>query len=130
MPTSDPAATAFRLTVGQVAEQSGVAPSAVRFYEARGLIEAERSATNQRLFTESAACRIQVGRLAQRVGLTVRESADLLGRLPIDPQPEDWRNVAGALIQRAHERVRELETHLDALGSHGKICEIDPDPHR
>lgn len=112
------------LTVRDVAEESGIAPSAVRFYEEHGVIDAVRTAGNQRRFDSSAACRIQVGRLAQRVGLTVREVADLFAELPPDPQPADWQVVAARLVAEARARVADLEAHLDALGSDAKLCEI------
>src|SRR5699024_12263799 len=72
------------LTVGVVAAGSGVAASAVRFYEEHGVIRAVRTSTNQRRFDDSAVPRIQLAKLAQRIGLTVREIADLFAHLPRD----------------------------------------------
>lgn len=111
-------------TVSEVAADSGVAPSAVRFYEKHGVVNAVRTAGNQRRFDESAACRIQIAKLAQRVGLTVREIADLYTGLPADPEPEDWGRVADQLIAQAQQRVADLKTQLDSLGSDAKLCEI------
>ena len=112
------------LTVSAVATESGVAPSAVRFYEKHGVIHAVRTAGNQRRFAESAACRIQVAKLAQRVGLTIREIAELFADLPADPQPEDWQEVADALAREAEQRVADLKTQLSALGSGAKLCDL------
>ncbi|WP_216694913.1 MerR family DNA-binding transcriptional regulator [Dietzia psychralcaliphila] len=124
-PTAGSEASATGLiTVGDVAARSGVAPSAVRFYDNHGVINAVRTASNQRRFDESAACRIQIAKLAQRVGLTVREIAELLGPLPATPEPEDWNRVADMLIFQAEQRVADLRAQLDALGSDAKLCEI------
>lgn len=112
------------LTVSEVAAESGVASSAVRFYEKHGVIGATRTAGNQRRFAESAICRIEVARLAQRVGLTVREIAELFADLPADPGPEDWERVADELMREAEQRVRTLATQLDSLGSGARLCEI------
>ncbi|MDX2358583.1 MerR family transcriptional regulator [Dietzia sp. PP-33] len=111
-------------TVGDVAAKAGVAPSAVRFYDKHGVINAVRTTSNQRRFDESAPCRIQVARLAQRVGLTVREIAELFSAFPAEPEPEDWKRVADMLISQAEQRVADLKTQLDALGSGDKLCEI------
>lgn len=111
-------------TVSDVAIESGVAPSAVRFYEKHGVINAVRTAGNQRRFDESAACRIQIAKLAQRVGLTVREIAELFTDLPADPSYDDWGRVADQLVAGAEQRVADLKAQLDAIGTEAKLCEI------
>jgi MerR family redox-sensitive transcriptional activator SoxR len=116
--------TAFTRTVGEVAAESGVAPSAVRFYEQHGVITAVRTAGDQRRFDESAACRIRVAKVAQRVGLTVREIADIFASLPHDPEPQDWGRVAGTLIAEAEARTAALKTHLVAMQSGAKLCDL------
>lgn len=113
------------LTVGDVAEASGVAPSAVRFYEQHGVVHAVRDGANQRRFDESAACRIKVAKVAQRVGLTVREIADVFADLPGDPEPEDWHRIARTLVVEAEERMRRLRAELDSITAGGRLCEID-----
>ncbi|WP_341721068.1 MerR family transcriptional regulator [Micromonospora sp. FIMYZ51] len=115
------------LGVGDVAVDSGVAPSAVRFYENHGVIKAVRTSGNQRRFDDSAACRIQVAKLAQRVGLSVREIADLFADLSDDPTPEEWGRVAEQLVTEAEERVRHLKAQLAAVASGAKLCEIGRD---
>lgn len=112
------------LTVSEVARDSGVAASAVRFYEKHGVVTADRTAGNQRRFDDAAICRIQVARLAQRVGLTVREIADLFAALPAEPDPEDWEQVADRLVAEAEQRITNLRTQLESLGSEGKLCEL------
>ncbi|WP_277213599.1 MerR family transcriptional regulator [Isoptericola croceus] len=110
--------------VSEVAAASGVAPSAVRFYEKHGVVRAVRTSGNQRRFDDSAACRIQVAKLAQRVGLTVREIADLYADLPADPRPEDWARIAEQLVVEAQRRVADLRAGLDVLATDTKLCEI------
>ena len=68
------------LTIGQVAARAGLAPSALRFYEAEGLIRARRSGGGQRRFHRDVLRRIAFVRVAQRVGLTVGEVRDALAR--------------------------------------------------
>ncbi|MFI7024552.1 MerR family transcriptional regulator [Micromonospora sp. NPDC049900] len=112
------------LTVGDVAARSRVAPSAVRFYANHGVISAGRTTGNQRRFEASAVCRIEVARVAQRVGLTVREIAALFDGLSADPTPEEWGQVAHRLVSEAEERLADLRTHLAALGSGTRLCDI------
>jgi MerR family redox-sensitive transcriptional activator SoxR len=116
-----PAAT---LTVSDVAAASGCAPSAVRFYEQHGVITAVRTLGNQRRFDESAPCRLKVAKLAQRVGLTVREIADIFADLPPTPDAEPWGRIANILITEAEARVSELRQRLDEMASGTKLCEI------
>ncbi|HZH18932.1 MAG TPA: MerR family transcriptional regulator [Geodermatophilus sp.] len=113
------------LTVSDVAAASGVAPSAVRFYEKHGLVTARRTAGDQRRFDDSAACRIKVAKVAQGVGLTVREIADVFSDLPADPAPEDWARIAAVLVEEAEARVAALRARLDAINAGGRLCEID-----
>ncbi|NRQ36895.1 MerR family DNA-binding transcriptional regulator [Nonomuraea sp. NN258] len=111
-------------TVSDVAAESGVAPSAVRFYEKYGVITAVRTSGNQRRFDESAACRIQIAKLAQGVGLTVREIADLFAGLPANPAIDDWERIADQLIAEAEGRVARLTAFLAELGTGGRLCDI------
>ncbi len=112
------------LTVGQVAAAAGVAPSAVRFYDKYGVIHAVRGPGNQRIFHEDAACRLQVARLAQRIGLTVREIAEALADVPEDAQPEDWAVVADRLVREAEQRTADLKKRLSEMTGGAKLCEI------
>ncbi|MEU4832867.1 MerR family DNA-binding transcriptional regulator [Streptosporangium sp. NPDC023615] len=115
----------FTLSVKDVAAAAGVAPSAVRFYEQHGLITAYRTTSDQRRFDDLAACRIKVAKVAQRVGLTVREIADIFAALPDDPRPQDWNRVAVALVDEAEARTAALRTYLDEIRSDRRLCEID-----
>jgi MerR family redox-sensitive transcriptional activator SoxR len=113
------------LTVSEVAAESGVAPSAVRFYERYGVIRAQRTTGNQRRFASDASCRIKVAKLAQRVGLTVREIAETFDTLPSEPQPEDWQKIAAQLVTEAEQRVEALKRATSAMSSGGHLCELD-----
>jgi MerR family redox-sensitive transcriptional activator SoxR len=114
----------FVHSVSDIAAASGAAPSAVRFYEKHGLITAQRTSGDQRRFSDDAVCRIRVARVAQRVGLTVREIADIFAELPEDAQPHHWERVADVLIAEAEARVAALRDHLDSLGSGTKLCDL------
>ncbi|WP_062428297.1 MerR family transcriptional regulator [Herbidospora daliensis] len=113
------------LTVGDLARASGVAPSAVRFYEAHGLLAAERTSGNQRRFRESDVCRTKVIRVAQRVGLSVAEIKEVLDDLPPAPSPGDWMRLAESLVAEAQRRIRHLEQVLGEITGGGKLCETE-----
>ncbi|TCP57540.1 MerR family redox-sensitive transcriptional activator SoxR [Tamaricihabitans halophyticus] len=118
------AVTSAGLTVGDVADRAGIAPSAVRFYEERGVIEAHRTSSNQRRFDDSAVPRIQIAKLAQRVGLTVREIAELFADMPAAPRCADWSRVADHLVAEAQARMTDLTSHVGLLTSDATFEEI------
>ncbi|HVV08736.1 redox-sensitive transcriptional activator SoxR [Amycolatopsis sp.] len=101
---------ADHLSIGQVAERSGVPHTALRFYEDRGLITSERSSGNQRRYSRSVLRRIAFIRAAQRVGLSLEEVSAALATLPHDhaPTKADW-----ARLSRTWQD--ELEARIDAL---------------
>ena len=70
------------LTIGELARRAGVAPSAVRYYEARGLIHSVRSSGNQRRFDQTTLRRVAFVQAAQRVGLSLDEIRAALATLP------------------------------------------------
>lgn len=113
------------LTISDVAQQAGVAVSAVRFYEKHGLIESTRTAGNQRRFVPGAVCRIEVARLAQRVGLTVREIVEMMEQMPQEPSGADWTGFSEMLVAEAHSRIAALESTLAELGSGERMCDIE-----
>lgn len=113
-----------KLSVSEVAELAGVAPSAVRFYEKHGVVAAARTSGNQRRFTEDAPCLIKVAKVAQRVGLTIKEIAAILALLPPAPGIKDWGCVAKALVEEAEVRVEALKRQLAAMESGDKLCEL------
>ena len=105
------------LTIGQLAERSGVAPSAIRFYEARGLITSERTSGNQRRYPQSTLRRVAFVRSAQRVGLSLEEVADALATLPDGrtPTKADWHRLSRAWRPRLDAQIRRLELLRDRL---------------
>jgi MerR family transcriptional regulator, redox-sensitive transcriptional activator SoxR len=99
------------LTIGEVARRSGVAASALRFYEERGLIASQRSGSGHRRFPRATLRRIAFVVFAQRVGLTLDEIAAELGQLPPDhaPNRREWSRLSPRWSKRIDERIAELE---------------------
>ena len=99
------------LTIGEVARRSGVAASALRFYEERGLITSERAGSGHRRYPRPVLRRIAFIVFAQRVGLTLDEIGAALAELPTDraPSRRDWSRLAGAWTSRVDQRIAELE---------------------
>jgi MerR family transcriptional regulator, redox-sensitive transcriptional activator SoxR len=99
------------LTIGEVAKRSGVAASALRFYEERGLIFSQRSGAGHRRYRRAVLRRIAFIVFAQRVGLTLDEIADELAKLPPDRVPgrRDWSRLSRRWAARIDERIAELE---------------------
>jgi MerR family transcriptional regulator, redox-sensitive transcriptional activator SoxR len=98
------------LSVGEVAARSGVAPSAVRFYESRGLIAARRTAGNQRRFHRSDLRRVAVIRAGQAVGMSLEAIGAALDSLPEGrtPNASDWERLAASWR-------RHLDRHIESL---------------
>jgi MerR family redox-sensitive transcriptional activator SoxR len=105
------------LTIGQVARHSGVAASALRFYEELGLITSERAGSGHRRFPRSMLRRIAFTVFAQRIGLTLNEISLELAKLPAGrvPSQRDWARLSGAWTRRIGERIAELERLRDGL---------------
>jgi MerR family redox-sensitive transcriptional activator SoxR len=99
------------MTIGEVARRSGVATSALRFYEERGLLLAERNAAGHRRYGRAVIRRVAFIVFAQRVGLTLEEIASGLAKLPEGrvPRRSDWARLSGAWVARIDERIAELE---------------------
>jgi MerR family transcriptional regulator, redox-sensitive transcriptional activator SoxR len=109
------------LTVGQVAERSGVAPSALRFYERQGLIGADRSAGNQRRYRGDVLCRVAMIRVCQEAGLSLAQVKVALAEAVPDgcvPGPQEWRQLAQHLRREVSVRISELDRLLGALAGH------------
>jgi MerR family redox-sensitive transcriptional activator SoxR len=105
------------LTVGQVAERSGVAASALRFYERQGLLSSDRTTGNQRRYHGDVLCRVAMIRSCQRVGLSIAEIRSALAGLPQGhiPGPEDWDHLSRHLRRELHNRIDDLNRALQAL---------------
>jgi MerR family redox-sensitive transcriptional activator SoxR len=94
-----------------------VAPSALRFYESRGLIHSERSSGGQRLYRRHVLRRLAVIRVAQRMGLTLTQISAALARLPVDRAPTraEWERLSRAWRSELNERIATLERLRDDL---------------
>lgn len=114
------------LPMGELARLSGVAPSAIRFYERHGLVTAYRTTGNQRRFPPDAVCRIKMARVAQSVGLTVREIAAVLDELPDEIGPADWERVGRRLVDEGVARIRRLERAVTEIASGARLCDVAP----
>lgn len=105
------------LTIGELAERSGVATSAIRFYESRDLVQSTRTTGNQRRYERSTLRRVAFIRTAQRVGLTLEEIGDALATLPDGrtPTKADWHRLSQAWRPRLDAQIRRLELLRDRL---------------
>ncbi len=99
------------LTIGEVSRRSGVAASALRFYEERGLIASQRAGSGHRRFPRPVLRRIAFIVFAQRIGLTLEEIGAELARLPPDRAPtrRDWTRLSRPWAARIDERIAELQ---------------------
>ena len=99
------------LTITEVARRSGVASSALRFYETRGLIRSERAGSGHRRYERAALRRIAFIVFAQKMGLSLDEVAIELAKLPDNrvPNRADWARLSGSWTRKIDERIAELE---------------------
>jgi MerR family redox-sensitive transcriptional activator SoxR len=99
------------LSIGEVARRSGVAASALRFYEERGLISSERAGSGHRRFPRPVLRRIAFIVFAQRVGLSLGEIGAELRKLPPQQAPtrRDWSRLSATWAGRIDERIAELQ---------------------
>jgi MerR family redox-sensitive transcriptional activator SoxR len=103
------------LTVGQLAERSGVAVSALHFYERQGLIHSRRTSGNQRRYRREALRRVALIRIAQRVGIPLADVRAALDELPDGriPNRMDWARLSQRWHDELEERIRYLEKLRD-----------------
>ena len=106
------------LTVGELAERSGVAVSTIHFYEAKGLIKSLRTAGNQRRFAREELRRVAIIRVAQRAGIALGEIRAALTTLPNDRaiSAADWRRLSARWKGDLEARIHRLESLRDQLG--------------
>ncbi len=99
------------LTIGAMSERTGVAPSALRFYESRGLISASRSEGRQRRYSRDTIRRVSFVRAAQQVGLSLDDISAALASLPDGrtPTKRDWARLARSWQPRIDEQIALLE---------------------
>jgi MerR family transcriptional regulator, redox-sensitive transcriptional activator SoxR len=113
------ARTTDRITIGELAARSGVATSAIRFYDSLGLLVSERTDGNHRMYPRYALRRVAFIRAAQRVGLSLEEITDALTLLPADraPTKAEWRRISRSWRSRIDERIIALQQLRDDLAS-------------
>jgi len=105
------------LTIGEVSRRSGVASSALRFYEQRGLISSERRDAGHRRYPRHVLRRLAFVVFSQRIGLTLDEIGAELAKLDPHQAPNrrDWSRLSGTWTSRIDERIAELELLKEGL---------------
>lgn len=105
------------LTVGEVAERSGLSVSALHFYERRGLIRSWRTSGNQRRYARDVLRRVALIRVAQQLGIPLTEMGVALGALPAvgTPSREDWAAMARFWAADLDRRINALQRMRDQL---------------
>jgi MerR family transcriptional regulator, redox-sensitive transcriptional activator SoxR len=105
------------LTIGELSARSGVAPSALRFYEERGLIRADRTDGNQRRYPRSTLRRIALVRAGRAAGIPLERIQQALDSLPTERSPtrRDWERLSRAWRADIEERISLLEALRDRL---------------
>lgn len=105
------------ITIGALSERTGVAPSALRFYEAEGLLHADRTASGQRRYHRDVIRRVSFVRVAQRLGLSLQEIGEALASLPENrtPTAKDWHGLSTSWKPRLDAQIAMLERLRDKL---------------
>jgi len=105
------------LSVGQMAQRSGVAVSTLHFYETKGLIHSQRTAGNQRRYGRDMLRRIAIIRVAQRVGMPLATILQAFSTLPDGRTPtrKDWERLSAAWREELDERIQKLSQMRDTL---------------
>lgn len=105
------------LTIGALSKRAGVAPSALRFYEAEGLIHATRTDGGQRRYERVMLRRVSFVRVAQQVGLSLDEIREALASLPDNrtPNEKDWARLSASWRPRIDAKIAMLERLRDRL---------------
>jgi MerR family redox-sensitive transcriptional activator SoxR len=107
------------ITISELSARSGVAPSALRYYESLGLIASERTRGNQRRYARGVLRRVAVIRVAQATGVSLASIRRALSGLPDgrDPTPRDWERLSARWREELSERIAALEGLRDKLSS-------------
>ena len=105
------------LTIGELGNRAGVATSALRFYEAEGLITSQRTTGNQRRFARATLRRVAVIRAARRLGVPLKDIKDALDSLPQQrtPSKQDWHELSERWRIRLDRQIADLESLRDDL---------------
>ena len=107
----------YNLSVGQVAKRAGVSVQTLHFYETRELIFSRRNTSNQRRYHSNVLRRVAVIKLAQRLGITLKEIGEALKSLPIDKSPTSaqWRQMSRGWRKQLQARIDSLTQLRDQL---------------
>lgn len=107
------------LTIGELARRTGLSVSAIRFYEARGLVSPIRTGGNQRRFLRSDIRRLSFALIAQQLGLTLGEIEAELATLPDGraPTQADWARISARVRGTIDARIAMLERTRELLGT-------------
>tara|TARA_R110000868_G_scaffold92734_2_gene257264 strand:- start:62341 stop:62799 length:459 start_codon:yes stop_codon:yes gene_type:complete len=105
------------ISIGQLADRTGVSVSAIRFYETRGLVSASRNAGGQRRFLRSDVRRISFVLIAQELGFTIQEIGEQLASLPQGrtPTQQDWSQISARFGEVLDARIAALARMRDRL---------------
>lgn len=105
------------ITIGELASRTGLSVSAIRFYEARGLVEPIRTRGNQRRFLRSDIRRLSFAMIAQKCGLTIDEIAAELAKLPMGRTPTlaDWQRISRTFVKDIDRRIALLQRTREKL---------------
>jgi MerR family redox-sensitive transcriptional activator SoxR len=108
---------ATELTIGELSARSGVAPSALRFYEAQGLIESERTTGNQRRYARATLRRVALIQAGSAAGIPLAQIRAALATLPTDRKPtrRDWDRLSRGWRADIDRRIDTLEALRDRL---------------
>jgi len=107
------------LTIGEVSNRSGLAPSALRYYESLGLITSTRTSGGRRRFTRGVLRRVAVIRAAQQVGLSLDQVRTAFAGIPRDvaPSKRDWTRISAAWQPLLDQRITDLQQVRDNLNN-------------
>ncbi len=105
------------LSIGALADRTGLAVSAIRYYESQGLIEPWRNAGGQRRFYRADIRRLSFIMIAQKFGFSLPEIRELLDQLPggRTPTPDDWKKISTGFRARLDQRIETLQKLRDGL---------------
>lgn len=108
-----------QLTIGELSKRTGVATSALRFYEDQGLIDADRAESGHRRYAQATIRRVSFIKIAQEVGLSLQEIADAMSSLPHKrtPDQQDWAELSASWRPRLDEQIALLQRLRDRLDS-------------
>ncbi|QUS55568.1 redox-sensitive transcriptional activator SoxR [Pseudovibrio brasiliensis] len=99
------------MTIGELAERSGLTTSAIRFYETKGIVTASRNAGGQRRFMRADIRRLSFALVAQEFGFTIKEISEQLGTLPPGraPNKAEWKRLSQQFKMHLDDRITRME---------------------